>query len=130
MQAKNSFNTQICKIDEQKVSDMIDDICKVPQLTEEQEKKLQCAQITPSQLKYDKYASEQLTGRQTNKENYQANSKQPVMKKKGRPPSTKQTSAERSQSSAVQHAQPQDLKQESSKPQAHRQPLKQIDNKQ
>lgn len=90
MQEQHPFTQQLCSIDEQKVSDMIDDIKKVPQAasSSHQDRTVTEAEATPSQTKHAPL--EQLTtGRQTNKENYQANNKQPQNKSKGRPSKTK-----------------------------------------
>ena len=86
MRERNPFNQQICSIDEQQVSDMIDDIKKVAPATttlQPRDTMMPDAEATPSQTK--QASQEQLTtGRQTNKENYQENNKQPPSKSKVR----------------------------------------------
>lgn len=104
---------------------MIDDIKKVPQAAppSHQDRSVTDAEVTPSQTKHA--SLEPLTtGRQTNKENYQVNNKQPQNKSKGRPTKTKNVLDEAPKT--VQQFQPQqpekvDMGKTSSTP---RQPLK------
>lgn len=83
---ESPFRQQLCSIDEQRVSDLIDDIKKDPQPSSHQQsnRTLSGALLTPSQTKQDSQ-DQVTTGRQTNKENYQANNKQPQTKSKSRP---------------------------------------------